>query len=170
MKRRTAAALAAGALVAIAWRSRRRYGAGRPVAQTSRSARNLQLARIGLGVGSTYVTASARKLFASAERRVEIDAQRRLHTAEQVAALKAYLAGLDANTRVLFVTHGIVINALTGISPASGEMVIVRLDASGNPIVAGRLLVDGGEVPIHRDEPGANLVERIVGQSLAQPL
>ena len=64
------------------------------------------------------------------------------HTAEQVAALKTYLATLDANTRVLFVTHGIVINALTGISPASGEMVIVRLDASGNPIVAGRLLVD----------------------------
>jgi phosphohistidine phosphatase SixA len=64
------------------------------------------------------------------------------HTAEQVAALKAYLAGLDANTRVLFVTHGIVINALTGISPASGELVIVRLDASGNPVVAGRLLVD----------------------------
>ena len=64
------------------------------------------------------------------------------HTAEQVAALKAYLASLDANTRVLFVTHGIVINALTGISPASGEMVIVRLDSSGNPIVAGRLLVD----------------------------
>jgi len=64
------------------------------------------------------------------------------HTAEQVAALKTYLAGLDADTRVLFVTHGIVINALTGISPASGEMVIVRLDPSGNPTVAARLLVD----------------------------
>jgi phosphohistidine phosphatase SixA len=64
------------------------------------------------------------------------------HTAEQVGALKAYLAALDANTRVLFVTHGVVINALTGISPASGEMVIVRLDPSGNPVVAGRLLVD----------------------------
>jgi phosphohistidine phosphatase SixA len=64
------------------------------------------------------------------------------HTTEQVAALKAYLAALDAGTRVLFVTHGIVIQALTGISPASGEMVIVRLDPSGNPVVAGRLLVD----------------------------
>jgi len=64
------------------------------------------------------------------------------HTAEQVAALKAYLAGLDASTRVLFVTHGIVIAALTGISPASGEMVIVRFDPSGNPSIAGRLLVE----------------------------
>jgi phosphohistidine phosphatase SixA len=64
------------------------------------------------------------------------------HTAEQIAALKAYLAALDTNTRVLFVTHGIVIQALTGISPASGEMVIVKPDASGNPTVAGRLLVE----------------------------
>jgi broad specificity phosphatase PhoE len=67
---------------------------------------------------------------------------RQQHAAEQVAALKAYLATLDGNTRVLFVTHGVVINALTGVTPASGEMVIVRLDTSGNPIVAGRLLVD----------------------------
>ena len=67
---------------------------------------------------------------------------RQQHTAEQVAALKAYLASLDGNTRALFVTHGIVINALTGISPASGEMVIVRLGPSGDVIVAGRLLVD----------------------------
>jgi phosphohistidine phosphatase SixA len=64
------------------------------------------------------------------------------HTAEQVAALKAYLATLDAGTRVLFVTHGVVINALTGISPASGEMVIVRFDSTGSPTVAGRLLVE----------------------------
>lgn len=64
------------------------------------------------------------------------------HTAEQVAALKTYLASLGANTRVLFVTHGIVVNALTGINPASGEVVIVRLDPSGNPMVAGRLLID----------------------------
>jgi phosphohistidine phosphatase SixA len=64
------------------------------------------------------------------------------HTTEQVGALKAYLAALDANTRVLFVTHGIVIQALTGISPASGEMVIVKPDSSGNPTVAGRLLVE----------------------------
>ncbi len=44
-----------------------------------------------------------------------------------------------ADTRVLFVTHGIVINALTGISPASGEMVIVRLGEGGGPVVAGQV-------------------------------
>jgi phosphohistidine phosphatase SixA len=64
------------------------------------------------------------------------------HRDPQVKALKAYLAGLDGNTRVLFVTHGIVINALTGIQPASGEMVIVKSGPSGEPVVAGRLKVE----------------------------
>ena len=63
------------------------------MSQTSRSARNLQLARIGFGVGSTYASASARKLFASAERRVEIDAERQLRTAEQVAERLGQLKG-----------------------------------------------------------------------------
>jgi phosphohistidine phosphatase SixA len=67
---------------------------------------------------------------------------RQQHTAEQMATLKAYLASLDPGTRVLFVTHGIVINALTGISPASGEMVIVKPGPGGTPEVAGRLRVE----------------------------
>jgi phosphohistidine phosphatase SixA len=64
------------------------------------------------------------------------------HREGQVKALKAYLAMLDAKTRVLFVTHGIVISALTGVSPASGEMVIVKVGPGGEPKVAGRLKVD----------------------------
>jgi broad specificity phosphatase PhoE len=60
----------------------------------------------------------------------------------QVKALRAFLAGLDGKTRVLLVTHGIVINALTGIQPASGEMVIVQPGPGGEPKVAGRLKVD----------------------------
>jgi predicted unusual protein kinase regulating ubiquinone biosynthesis (AarF/ABC1/UbiB family) len=51
------------------------------------------LARIGVGVGSTYATASARKLFASAERRVEIDAERQLRSAEHVAERLGQLKG-----------------------------------------------------------------------------
>jgi broad specificity phosphatase PhoE len=64
------------------------------------------------------------------------------HRDGQVKALKAYMAGLDGKTRVLFVTHGIVVNALTGVSLASGEMAIVRPDPSGEPKVVGRLKVD----------------------------
>jgi phosphohistidine phosphatase SixA len=64
------------------------------------------------------------------------------HRDGQVKALGAYLAGLQPETRVLFVTHGIVINALVGVSPASGEMVIVKAGPGGEPKVAGRLKVD----------------------------
>ena len=64
------------------------------------------------------------------------------HRDSQVKALKAYLAELGGSVRALFVTHGIVINALTGIQPASGEMVIVKSGPGGEPTVVGRLKVD----------------------------
>ena len=64
------------------------------------------------------------------------------HRESQMTALRAYLAGLGSSTRALFVTHGIVINALTGIQPASGEMVIVKVGPGGKPTVAGRVMVD----------------------------
>lgn len=64
------------------------------------------------------------------------------HSERQVAVLRAYLAGLGSNTRALFSTHGIVINALVGINPAEGEMVIVRIGARGEPSVIGRLRVE----------------------------
>jgi len=64
------------------------------------------------------------------------------HRESQVKAVKTYLAGLGASTRAIFVTHGIVINALTGIQPASGEMVIVKPGPGGEPTVVGRLRVD----------------------------
>ena len=67
---------------------------------------------------------------------------RQEHRAPQVAALKAYLSKLNPSSRVLFVTHGIVIAALIGINPAQGEMVIVRPSKDGESTIAGRLLVD----------------------------
>ncbi|MCU1396037.1 MAG: hypothetical protein JWM34_4465 [Ilumatobacteraceae bacterium] len=55
------------------------------IAQRKRAGRNTQLATLGLQVGATYASASARKLFASAERRIELDRERELKTAEQIA-------------------------------------------------------------------------------------
>ena len=43
------------------------------------------MARLGVAVGTTYVATGARKLFATAERRIRLDDERRLRTAEQVA-------------------------------------------------------------------------------------
>lgn len=48
-------------------------------------ARNIELVRMGAAVGTTYAAASARKLFADAPRRLEIDHETELKTAAQVA-------------------------------------------------------------------------------------
>jgi broad specificity phosphatase PhoE len=66
---------------------------------------------------------------------------RQEHRESQVRAIKAYLAGLDGNTRVLFVTHGVVVNALAGVGLASGEMAIVKPEANGELTVVGRFKV-----------------------------
>ena len=95
MRRRIPASLAVAALLAVAVRSKRlrRRRADHPVSRISRAGRNAQLARIGLDVGSTYAAASARKLFASAPRRMEIDAERQLRTAEQIAERLGQMKG-----------------------------------------------------------------------------
>jgi broad specificity phosphatase PhoE len=64
------------------------------------------------------------------------------HRDEQVAELKRTLGKLAPHMRMLFVTHGIVISALVGVSPASGEMVIVKAGPGTEPTVVGRLKVD----------------------------
>jgi broad specificity phosphatase PhoE len=66
---------------------------------------------------------------------------RQEHRESQIRAIKAYLAGLDGNTRVLFVTHGVVVNALAGVGLASGEMAIVKPEANGELTVVGRFKV-----------------------------
>src|SRR5690606_31959619 len=77
------AAVATGLLaLGAAFRATRLRG---PINRTTRAGRNLELARLGVALGSTYASANARKLFASAERRTALDDAARLRTAEQVA-------------------------------------------------------------------------------------
>ena len=66
-------------------RAKRKDALLHAIAQRNRGGRNTELARLGLQVGATYATTSARKLFASAERRVQLDHERELKTAEQIA-------------------------------------------------------------------------------------
>jgi broad specificity phosphatase PhoE len=54
---------------------------------------------------------------------------------KQLAGLKAILAGKTKGGNLILVTHGSTILALTGVSPATGEMVIV----SPGGKLAGRL-------------------------------
>lgn len=69
----------------VAWLMRRRPADGSAISRGSFFARNGELARLGLKVGTTYASASARKVFASAERRVEIDHETELKSARQVS-------------------------------------------------------------------------------------
>ena len=55
------------------------------VRRSVRGRRNLSVAALGAQVGGTYASTAARKLFASAPRRVELDRLRELKTAEAIA-------------------------------------------------------------------------------------
>lgn len=80
------AALAAGAIALARRDANGRMG----LSWLGRSAR---LARMGAKVGGTYATTAARKSFASAERRDELDREREFRTAEQVAAELGQMKG-----------------------------------------------------------------------------
>ena len=53
--------------------------------RTSRFGRSAKVAKLGAKVGGTYVSTAARKVFASTQRRIELDEQRQITTAAQVA-------------------------------------------------------------------------------------
>jgi len=55
---------------------------------------------------------------------------------EHVAAMKAWIAAADLSRPVVLVTHQVNITALTGIVPASGEMLIVRRHPDGLEVLA----------------------------------
>ena len=55
------------------------------VRRSVRSRRNLRVAALGMQIGGTYATTAARKIFASAPRRIELDRERELRTAEAIA-------------------------------------------------------------------------------------
>lgn len=83
MKRVRVAALVIGAAVGtVLVASRSRVSSA---LRSTRSQRNTDLLKLGANVGAVYAGTAARKLFSSAERRVELDHDRELRTAEAVA-------------------------------------------------------------------------------------
>jgi predicted unusual protein kinase regulating ubiquinone biosynthesis (AarF/ABC1/UbiB family) len=95
-----AAAAGVAAVAGIALRRRlrpARDGApavGRAVRSTGRLDRTVELARMGTRVGTGYVGDSARQVFASAERRDEIRADRQLRTTSEVVATLGSMKGV----------------------------------------------------------------------------
>jgi predicted unusual protein kinase regulating ubiquinone biosynthesis (AarF/ABC1/UbiB family) len=91
------AALIGGAAALTAWAVTRRRRGGdrhsRPVHHTGRAARNARVAGLGAKVGTSYAVHQARRAFASAPRRAELDAEHQLRTAEQVAQTLGNMKG-----------------------------------------------------------------------------
>jgi len=85
------AALAAAAAAGRRWASRRR--APSALRHTGRAARSARLAGLGARAGSTLALHRARRIFASAERKEELDAAYELRTAEQVAESLGHMKG-----------------------------------------------------------------------------
>ena len=90
--------------------------------------RCLETARLAFGPPETW--APLGNLFGRPENR-----------AEQVEALRALAGERRSGGNVVLVTHGSTIAALTGINPATAEIVVLTPQGEGRFVVAGRLAV-----------------------------
>ncbi|MBK5332957.1 MAG: hypothetical protein JJD93_13350, partial [Ilumatobacteraceae bacterium] len=79
------------------------------VRRTVRGRRNLDIAALGVQVGGTYASTAARKLFASTERRVELDRERELRTAEAITERLGNMKGalMKLGQMASYVTEGL---------------------------------------------------------------
>src|SRR4051794_35137586 len=89
-----AVGIAAGGAAVLAWQRRQgQLATGEPMVTGGRWARNAALAGVGSKAGGAYALHRARRVFADAERRDELDAEYQLQTAEQVAEALGNLKG-----------------------------------------------------------------------------
>jgi predicted unusual protein kinase regulating ubiquinone biosynthesis (AarF/ABC1/UbiB family) len=91
--------------------------------------RNLDVARLGAQVGGTYASTAARKVFASAERRVELDAERELRTAEAIAERLGSMKGalMKLGQMASYVDEGL---------PAPMRAALAELQSNAPPMSA----------------------------------
>ncbi len=64
---------------------------------------------------------------------------RREAEADQMARLRQDVAALPVDQPTLLVTHQVVVTALTGVHPASGEALVVKRNGDGSLSVAARI-------------------------------
>jgi predicted unusual protein kinase regulating ubiquinone biosynthesis (AarF/ABC1/UbiB family) len=111
---------------------------------TSRYARNRQLLRIGGRVGRSYALHGARRTFASAERRRELDTEHELRTAEQVAEALGNMKGA-------LMKLGQMASYLDGGMPEPFRQALAQLQQDAPPmsgeLAAAVVLEELGAVP-----------------------
>ena len=93
------------------------------------AARNTELVRLGGRVGLTYASATARKAFANAERRIEIDNETELKTAAQVSERLGQMKGalMKLGQMASYLDEGL---------PAPLRAALSQLQASAPPMSA----------------------------------
>ena len=103
--------------------------AGVLVQRSVRGRRNLDVAALGVRVGSTYATTAARKLFASTERRVELDRERELRTAEAITERLGNMKGalMKLGQMASYVTEGL---------PEPMRLALAELQSNAPPMSA----------------------------------
>ena len=133
--KRVVAASAIGAAVAAAVQIVRR---------NVRTQRNVELAKMGATVGGAYASTAARKLFASAERRIELDQELELRTAEAVAERLGNMKGalMKLGQMASFVDEGLpaplreaLAQLQSNAPPMSAELAaqVIREELGGDP-------------------------------------
>ena len=94
---------------------------------SSQWCRCLETARL-MGLGEVIALPALNSFFTEPERE-----------APQMAELRVWLADQPQTGAIVLVTHQVVITALTGIVPASGEIVVVRPTQGGDLQLVGRI-------------------------------
>jgi phosphohistidine phosphatase SixA len=97
---------------------------------SSQWCRGLETARL-LGLGPVSELAILNSFFQRPERRER-----------QTRGLKEWLAGQYLDGSLVLVTHQVNITALTGVFPASGELVVIRRSENGGISVVGSIQTD----------------------------
>jgi predicted unusual protein kinase regulating ubiquinone biosynthesis (AarF/ABC1/UbiB family) len=112
--------------------------------RTSFTQRNADVLRLGASVGATYASTSARKLFADTHRRVELDRERELRTAEAVAERLGNMKGalMKLGQMASYIDEGLpaplreaLAQLQSGAPPMSGELAaqVVERDFGRRP-------------------------------------
>jgi len=135
----TGAAVATGAAAVVALRRGNHLHL-----RTSRRQRNTDVVKLGATVGAHYAGTAARKLFASTERRIELDRERELRTAEAVAERLGHMKGalMKLGQMASFIDEGL---------PGPLREALAQLQSNAPPmsgdLAAGVIEADLGKPP-----------------------
>jgi predicted unusual protein kinase regulating ubiquinone biosynthesis (AarF/ABC1/UbiB family) len=115
---------------------RRRPRAAGPVQGTGFVARNLRLARLGAKTTGGYAAHRARRVFASAERREELDREHEIRSAEQVAAELGNMKGalMKLGQMVSYLDEGLPENVRVALAQLQHDAPPMSADLAADVI------------------------------------